>query len=161
MLRPTWLLVVAGLVVGIGVPPGSAILCKGRSGVLRVRDACKRLEVEVGAGTLLGGAIYTRSSTLTANACVSVESRCDRASDILLSCEGGQAQSSGNAALQSLRRDGVVCDFKLNDARHPSDYDNRIIVLAPQSHTQRLFTHVTAQELWNGPRDSHLPGPSG
>jgi hypothetical protein len=56
---------------------------------------------------------------------------------------------------------GTITMRGLNDARHPSDYDNRIIVLAPQSHTQRLFTPVTAQELWNRPRDSRLPGPSG
>src|SRR5439155_8061228 len=102
-----------GLVIGISVPAGPAVLCKSRSGLLRVRDACKPLETEVGPGALLGGAIYTRTGTMPGNGCVSVESACDRASDILLSCEGGQAQSDGGSTLQSLRRDGIVCNLDI------------------------------------------------
>ena len=110
MWRPTWLLV-AALVIGIGAPAGPAVVCRSRSGILRLRDACKPLETDVAPSSLVRGAIYTRTSTVTPNGCVSVESGCDRASDILLTCEGGEAQSNGDFVLRALRRDGPACQL--------------------------------------------------
>ena len=83
-----WVVVVAGFLAAS--PSARAIiLCKGRQGLLRVREACKPTETAVSPADIVAPLFYTRVNSKAAsydNECLAVDVRCE-GTDLLLSCE--------------------------------------------------------------------------